>query len=242
MKYKRFKNQEHEHMADVQHQFKAKYDESTDSTKLVIYGEIGDYWWDSTSAADVERALRDVTSKTIHVHLNSGGGDAFDGIAIYNQLKNHDAEIIIHIDGLAASAASIIAMAGDKVYMNTGSMKMVHEASTIAFGTKADITKTLGALTGIDTSLVDIYMNRFKGEREEMETLLVNETWMTVSEAIAFGFADEEVEVLDPDATAKKAEQYKASLLDRFKKVEPVKPAASAKQNMLSQFKRSSNE
>lgn len=238
MKRKRFKNQELAHMADVQHEFKAQYDADADSTKLVIYGEIGDYWWDSTSAADVDRALKDVTSKTIHVHLNSGGGDAFDGIAIYNQLKNHAAEVVIHIDGLAASAASIIAMAGDKVYMNAGSMLMIHEASTFAYGTKADINKTLGALTGLDASLVDVYMTRFAGDREEVETLLTNETWMTASESITFGFADEEVEVEDPTVVAKQAEQFKNNLLERFKKTEPLKPVASTTTNMLDRFKR----
>lgn len=187
---KRFKNEQANKMASaIKHDFKAEV--NGDTTEITIYGDIGESWWgESISSNDIKNALKDVTTETITIHLNSPGGDAFDGIAIYNQLKNHDAKVIAYVDGLAASAASIIAMAADELIMNTGSMLMIHEASTFTWGTKADIKKTLNALEGIDKSIADIYMTRFNGERNELENLVESETWFTASEAVDVGLAD----------------------------------------------------
>jgi ATP-dependent Clp protease protease subunit len=187
---KRFKNEQANKMAAaIKHEFKAEATEGT--TEITIYGDIGESWWgESISANDIKNALKDVTTDTITIRLNSPGGDAFDGIAIYNQLKNHSAKVIAHVDGLAASAASIIAMAADELIMNTGSMLMIHEASTFAWGTKSDIQKTLNALEGIDKSIADIYMTRFNGDLEELNTLVESESWFTANEAVEVGLAD----------------------------------------------------
>jgi len=236
-RFKRFKTEKYNGMAEVSHNFKVE--ETDDGSKITIYGEIGDFWWDATSASDIEKVLRNVTSENIEVHINSPGGDAFDGIAIYNQLKDHPAKITVYIDGLAASAASIIAMAADELIMNTGSMLMIHEAWTFAFGSKGDIKKTLNALEGIDKSLADIYMTRFQGERSEVETMLVNETWFTSSEAVEVGLADRVNEVeeeVDP-------EEFKNNVLQRFRQIikEPIvpeEPIVASKSNVLDRFKR----
>ncbi|WJE51161.1 Clp protease ClpP [Bacillus cereus] len=212
---RRYKNEKYSHLANVQHSFKAE--ETSDTSTITIYGSIGESWWgESTSAKDIENALNNVKSDTVTIHLNSGGGDVFDGIAIYNQLKNHSAKVIVHVDGLAASAASLIAMAADELIMNTGSMLMIHEASTFAWGSKTEIQKTLNALEGIDKSIADIYMTRFEGERSEIETMIENETWFTASEAIEIGLADkvdetkEDDEELDP-------EEFKNNFLQKFR-------------------------
>lgn len=230
---KRFKNDKYNELATVNHQFKAEAGDT--SSTLTIYGDIGESWWgDSTSAKDVESALKNVTSDTITVHLNSPGGDVFDGIAIYNQLKNHSAKVVIIVDGLAASAASLIAMAADELIMNTGSMLMIHEASTFAWGTKADIRKTLNALEGIDKSIADIYMTRFEGERSEVETMITNETWFTASEAVEVGLADKVNEEVEEELNA---EDFKNSVLAKFRKQkDPV--AASTNKNILAKFRR----
>lgn len=237
MKMRCFKNEKFNQMAEISHEFKAEISEDTNSSMLTIYGDIGESWWnESTSALDVERELKNITSDTITVKLNSGGGDVFDGIAIYNQLKNHSAEIIVQVDGLAASAASLIAMAADTLIMNTGSMMMIHEASTVAWGTKADIKKTLNALEGIDKSIADIYMTRFKGERSEIVTLIENETWFTSNEAMDVGLADEVNEVKEETVDP---EEYKNSILARLRKKEqPAQVAASSNKNILEKFKR----
>ncbi|MBC6973053.1 Clp protease ClpP [Bacillus sp. Xin] len=227
---RRYKNEKYSHLANVQHSFKAE--ETEDTSTITIYGSIGESWWgDSTSAKDIEDALKNVKSDTVTIHLNSGGGDVFDGIAIYNQLKNHSSKVVIHVDGLAASAASLIAMAADELIMNTGSMLMIHEASTWAWGTKSDIQKTLNALEGIDKSIADIYMTRFEGERSEIETMIENETWFTASEAVEIGLADkvneakEEEEELDP-------EEFKNNFLQKFrnkkKQSEPSEPIVAS--------------
>jgi ATP-dependent Clp protease, protease subunit len=234
---KRFRNEKYNHLSSVEHQFRAEVKD--DVTNLTIYGEIGEsFWGDSVSAKDVEEAIKNVTTNTIKVNVNSPGGDVFAGIAIYNQLKNHPAKVIIENDGLMASAASVLGMAADELIMNTGSMLMIHEAWTWAMGTKADIKKTLNALEGIDKSLADIYMTKFQGERSEIENMIVNETWFTASEAVDAGLADKVNEVkeqedeLDP-------EEYKNSILARLRNKSGTQVAASANnKNVLAKFRR----
>ena len=246
MKMRRFKNEKMNKMPEIPKVFKNEVSADGSQAKLTIYGDIGESWWgDSISAVDVKEALNGVDAKQIDVHINSYGGDVFDGVAIYNQLKNHPAEISVYVDGLAASAASLIAMAGDKITMNTGSQLMIHEASTFAYGNKGDIQKTLGALESIDKSIVDIYMTRYTGEREEIETMLKGETWFTSNEAVDIGLADAEEETVTDAAVDPEA--YKNSILERFrnKKRNPETTvtldgvvAASAKPNLLNKFKR----
>jgi ATP-dependent Clp protease, protease subunit len=197
---KRFKNEKYNKIAnEIKHEFKAETKGST--TEITIYGDIGEsFWGESVSASDIKNALRDIETESITIRLNSPGGDAFDGISIRNTLKDHKAKVTVIVDGLAASAASIIAMGADEVIMNTGSMMMIHEASTFAWGTKADIKKTLNALEGIDKSIADIYMTRFNGDLEELNSLVESETWLTANETVEKGFADKVNEVKDDDA------------------------------------------
>lgn len=201
-------------MSEIAHKFEASDVTNGDvsAKEITIYGDIGDFWWDSTSANDVKRVLKDSPESDVIVNLNTPGGDVFEGIAIYNILKSHKGHVTINIDGWAASAGSIIAMAGDVINMRIGTILMIHEAWTVAMGSKRDISSTLNALETIDTSLADIYMTRFKGERNEVEKFIENETWFSASDAIAFGFADSEIEEGETDP-----EEFKNSVLARFK-------------------------
>jgi ATP-dependent Clp protease, protease subunit len=229
---KRFKNEKYNSLPKIDRVFKAEaLDE--DSAKLIIYGDIGESWWgDYITASDVERVLKELTTNTLHVHINSYGGDVFEGIAIYNLLKNHKAKIVIHIDGVAASAASLIAMAGDDIISGTGAMIMVHEAWTYAYGNKTDIQKVLNSLIGIDKSIVDIYMTRFTGERSEMETFVRNETWFTSDEALEFGLVDKVTnDTQDDDETD--SDDFKNSVLERIRAKK-----ANENNNILNKFKR----
>jgi ATP-dependent Clp protease, protease subunit len=237
---KRFKNEKmNEEATKIEHKFKAET--KTDVSEIHIYGDIGESWlWDSVSANDVKDALKEIEGDVV-IRINSPGGDAFDGIAIYNQLKNHNGKITVYVDGWAASAASIIAMAADELIMNTGTMLMVHEAWTFAYGNKTDIEKTVNALKGLDASLADIYMTRFKGERSEIETFMKNETWFTASEAVEVGLADKVNESAEELEVANKmdSEEFKNSILQRFRQnQEPA--AANANKNILNNFKRQS--
>lgn len=169
--------------------------------QIDIDGEItSSEWRDSdTSAAGFRndlKALGDID--VINLHINSPGGEVFEGIAIYNMLKQHKAYINVYVDGLAASIASVIAMAGDTVYMPENSMLMLHNPSTIVFGNADDLRKEADDLDKITQSVLTSYLDKAgdKLEEEQLSEILDNETWLSASEALDFGLADE---VLQPN-------------------------------------------
>lgn len=214
--------------------------------KLSIYGSIGG-WFSENNAESVRRKLQDVKAEKIHVHINSGGGSAFDGVAICNMLKQHTAEIIIHIDGWAASAASVIAMAGDKIIMPSNTMMMIHQASTIEYGNADLFEKTAKDLRKIDSALAASYKGRFVGTEEELKQLLKDETWLTADEAVALGLADEvadEIEIDDTQEDEEEVENFKEDLVAKYatqtkkqsKEPEQVPAVASAKGNLNKLF------
>ncbi|UFU00363.1 Clp protease ClpP [Radiobacillus kanasensis] len=191
---------------------------------LYIYGPIGSYFYSDNSAQGIQRKLQNVDADKIHVHINSPGGSAFDGVAIGNILKNHKAEIIVHIDGWAASAASVIAVAGDKVIMPENTMMMIHRAATFEYGNATVFEKTAADLRKIDISLAASYKKRFVGEESELEQLLDEETFLTAEEAVAFGLADvvgEEIEIqdledIDVDEDDTEPENIKEKLVAKY--------------------------
>ncbi|WP_188942894.1 head maturation protease, ClpP-related [Virgibacillus salexigens] len=206
-------------------------DDDKKEVKLYIYGPIGGFLFSDNSAQGIKRQLQNVDAETIHVHINSPGGSAFDGVAIANQLKQHKAEIIVHIDGWAASAASVIAMAGDKIIMPENTMMMIHRASTIKIGNAATFEKTASDLRKIDTSLAASYKKRFVGEDSELNQLLDDETFLTADEAVAFGLADvvgEEIEIKDledlDNDEEEEPENFKESLVAKYAAQAQKKP------------------
>lgn len=159
---------------------------------LTLNGFVGGKGWfddEFISAKDVRKSLDDVTTDIV-IKLNSPGGDVFAGVEIYNYLKSLKNKVTIEVTGVAASAASLIAMSGDEVVMRTGATMMIHEASTFAYGNKKEIQKTLNALEAIDDSIADIYVERTSLSHDEVSNMLNEETWLTADEAIKLGFAD----------------------------------------------------
>ncbi|HDX9689647.1 head maturation protease, ClpP-related [Bacillus thuringiensis] len=215
--------------------------------KLTVYGSIGG-WFSENNAEAVRRKIQDVKAEKIHVHINSGGGSAFDGVAICNQLKQHSAEIIVHIDGWAASAASVIAMAGDKIIMPSNTMMMIHQASTFEYGNADLFEKTARDLRKIDSALTASYKKRFVGTDEELKQLLKDETWLTAEEAVALGLADEiadEIEIDDTqeDEEVEVVENFKEDLVAKYMKQpnnqnpkEPIQEPVNTKQNLSTLF------
>ncbi|EJR95254.1 MULTISPECIES: head maturation protease, ClpP-related [Bacillus cereus group] len=215
--------------------------------KLTVYGSIGG-WFSENNAEAVRRKIQDVKAEKIHVHINSGGGSAFDGVAICNQLKQHSAEIIVHIDGWAASAASVIAMAGDKIIMPSNTMMMIHQASTFEYGNADLFEKTARDLRKIDSALAASYKKRFVGTDEELKQLLKDETWLTAEEAVALGLADEiadEIEIDDTqeDEEVEVVENFKEDLVAKYMKQpnnqnpkEPIQEPVHTKQNLSTLF------
>lgn len=210
--------------------------------KLSIYGFIGGW---RNSAENILRQIENADVEEIHVHINSGGGSAFDGIAIGNILKNHKAKVVIHIDGWAASAASIIAMAGDEIVMPSNTMLMIHQASTFEYGNAEAFEKTAKDLRKVDKAVTASYRNRFVGSEDELTELLKDETWLNADEAVALGFADtvtDEIEIVEPDESQEEPENLKESLVAKYaaqqNKPEPKEPEqkTAPKQNLSALF------
>lgn len=189
--FKSFKNQSYvEQLQKVERKFETFYNEAANSTELTIYGIIGDSWWeDSVSASDIDNALKSISGDIV-ININSPGGDAFDGISIFNRLKRHEGKVTIHVDGWACSAASVIAMAADELIMGLGSMLMIHEASNFVWGTKTDMRKEAEVLEELEEGIIDIYMTKANISREEIRQMVDDETWFSAKRAVEIGLAN----------------------------------------------------
>lgn len=179
---------------------------------------------------NVKNTLDEAGGKDITVHLNSYGGDVFAGISIYNMLRNYSGKVTIHIDGIAASAASVIAMAGETIKMPATTQMMVHKAWTFAAGNADDFRKTADDMDKIDSSILEAYKERFVGTEEELKALIENETYLTAEECKAFGFCDEDQA---DEEGAGGEEDIKNTLLSKY-----MNSAQKNKKNVLGAFKR----
>lgn len=175
---------------------------SASQAEILIYDPIGANWFgDGFTAKQFVHdlaALGDV--RDIMVRINSPGGEVFDGFAIYNALKNHPAQVHVQIDGLAASIASVIAMAGDLVTMGTGTMLMIHDPWSLAMGDADTMRERADMLDQVKEGILDAYASRTHMDRAELAALMAAETWLTVDDAIAQGFADERIAAAEPAA------------------------------------------
>ena len=159
------------------------------STELFVYGDIADsVYWDEVGAKEFVADLSKVTSNDITVRINSGGGSVFAGFAMYNSLKQHKANVTVRIDGLAASAASIIAMAGDKIIMPTGSLMMIHNSWTLASGNAEGLRDVAEVLSKVDESMLNVYKAKTGLDEATIKDLMDKESWMTPLEAKELGF------------------------------------------------------
>lgn len=166
--------------------------EDNAEAEILIYDEIGkSLFGDGVSAEELINELKDIAADTIHVRINSVGGQVFEGLAIYNALERHKANVITHVDGLAASIASIIAMAGDEVHIAENAFLMIHEAHGVAIGTATDMVEMAATLEKVGESLVGIYSKRTGRSGAEIATWMAAETWFNAEEALEFGFVDE---------------------------------------------------
>ncbi len=159
--------------------------------ELVLYGFVGDdYWGDGFSATGVIDALAEIGRDTdVTVRLNSGGGYANEGIAIYNALATHRGEVAIVVDALAASAASVIAMAGDTITMRAGALMMIHDPAAVTWGDAAAHEKTKSQLDKLGDAMAGIYADRCEGNADEIRAEMREEIWLTGAEAVERGLA-----------------------------------------------------
>lgn len=168
-------------------------------TKVPIKGEIVDndtatvYDWlgyDAVSPKKVENILNDADDDEIEVDVASGGGDVFAASEIYTMLKNFAGKVVVNIQGLAASAASVIAMAGDVVNMSPTAQMMIHKAWTITIGNSDDLDHDSKMMDTTDQSIVNAYEAKTGLKRDEILKMMADETWMTAQDAVDKGFAD----------------------------------------------------
>lgn len=164
-------------------------DEDKREAEVFVYGDIGG-WFDGVTAEDFAKEVAGLDVDSITVQLNSGGGVVFDGVAIYNALAQHKARVIVNITGIAASIASVIAMAGDEIRIAEGAHIMIHKPWSFAIGDANDMRKEAEVLDKLESGIIDIYEARTGKGRKELENWVAAETWFKGSEAVDAGFAD----------------------------------------------------
>jgi ATP-dependent protease ClpP protease subunit len=175
---------------------------SSNAATLDIYDEIG-FW--GVTAQDFSAQLKSVTAPSITVHINSPGGDVFDGIAILNALRSHPATVNVVVDGVAASAASFIAMAGDSITMAPNSTMMIHDASGVCMGNAADMESMAGLLDKMSDNIASVYASRAGGTTAQWRDAMRGEQWYTADEAVTAGLADRVSEARHTDESSVKA-------------------------------------
>lgn len=175
--------------------FRLKNSADGETADLYIYDEIVPQyiaeWFGGISAQGLIEQLDGITASTINVRINSPGGSVFESVAIYNTLVSHSATINVYVDALAASGASIIAMAGDKVIMMVGSQMMIHDAIGVEMGNAAEMRQMADFLDKQSDNIASIYVNKAGGNVEDWRNIMLAETWMFAQEAVELGLADE---------------------------------------------------
>ncbi|CAM5718226.1 ATP-dependent Clp protease proteolytic subunit [Streptomyces fumanus] len=162
-----------------------------DEAELLLYDEIGG-WWGCT-ADQLIADLRGITAPRMRVRVNSPGGSVFEGVAIANALRSHPASVTVQVDGIAASIASVIAMAGDRIEMAPNTMLMIHDASGVCLGNAADMEEMAELLDLISDNIADAYAARAGGTREQWRERMRAETWYLPEDAVENGLADEAI-------------------------------------------------
>jgi ATP-dependent Clp protease protease subunit len=165
---------------------------------VMLYDEIGMF---GITAKEFKTRLDGIKAKTINLRVNSPGGDVFDGLAIYNALREHPAKVITHVDGVAASISSVIAMAGDEVRMAENAFLMVHNPWSLVMGSAADLRKEADLLDKVGGSLVMAYVEKTGMSAEQVQSLMDAETWFTAEEADVAGFVDSVIQPEDKKTT-----------------------------------------
>lgn len=172
---------------------------------LQLFGAVGIVWDEGFTVSDVAAALAEHGEGDLTVRINSGGGIATDGMAIYSLLKTHPGEITMIVDGVAASAASLIAMASDKRQIMDGAMLMIHDPATITIGNAAEHEKNTAFLHKLADNFAGVYARAADIKPAAAREIMKAETWYTAQEAKAAGFV---TEVLADKAQAKAAFDY----------------------------------
>jgi ATP-dependent protease ClpP protease subunit len=204
---------------------KAAAGKKADTAKVYIFDEIS--MW-GVSAQQFVRDVAALDVSTIELHLNSPGGSFFEGVAIMNTLKDHKASVSVRVDGLAASAASVIAMGGDEVVMAAGSQMMIHEASIIALGKVDDLNKAVKQLSAINATMANLYQDKAGGTVEEWAAAMAEETWYLAQEAVDAGLADRLDAAVPEDTTVAAMARFDLSVFAHAGRADAPAPYSPA--------------
>ncbi|MGQ4349695.1 head maturation protease, ClpP-related [Streptomyces sp. SAS_275] len=228
-----------EHGIEAQSWYRITNAADETEAEVMLYDEIGG-WYGSTADQFIAD-LRGVTAPNLRVRINSPGGSVFEGIAIANALRSHPGNVIVQVDSVAASIASVIAMAGDRVEMAPNSMLMIHDASGLCMGNASDMEEMAQLLALISDNIADAYTAKAGGTREDWRAAMQAETWYLPDDAVEAGLADvalavpksgepvEQPEEEEPDmARAWDLAAYGYAGPDRREAPKPGPPAAKA--------------
>ena len=171
---------------------------------VYVYDEIG-YW--GVTPEDFVKELNNLSADTVHIRFNSPGGSVFDGTAMFNAIKQHKSKTVAHVDGLAASIASVIALGADEVVMAENAFMMIHEPWSMVMGNSDDMREEADLLDKVGGTIMNTYVKKTSMKESEIKDLVRSETWMTAEEALEMGFVDS----IEEDTGDEKA---KATLFD----------------------------
>ncbi|HBU7961155.1 TPA: Clp protease ClpP, partial [Klebsiella pneumoniae] len=183
---------------------------SDNDNSISIFDVVGrDYWDEGVTAKRISGALRSMNGADVTVNINSPGGDMFEGLAIYNLLREYEGRVTVKVLGIAASAASIIAMAGDDIQIGRGAFLMIHNCWVYAMGNRHDFAELAQSLEPFDTAMADIYAARSGLDIAAVQKLMDTESYIGGSDAVAKGLADS---LLSADAVSDGDESPAAAL------------------------------
>jgi ATP-dependent protease ClpP protease subunit len=170
--------------------------------EILLYDEIGEWW--GKSAKDFVKEIKDLGDiSNITLRINSAGGEVFDAQTMYSYLRTHKAHKTVRIDGLAASAASFLAMAGDKIIMPANAMMMIHNPVMFSWGEAEDMRKAANFLDKVRDTIAAVYVAKTGLDQNKIKSMMDEETWMTANEALSLGFCDETDEAIEIAACAR---------------------------------------
>jgi len=178
-----------QHGIEAQSWYRITNAADSDEAEVMLYDEVGG--WFGATADQFIADLRGITAPNLRVRINSPGGSVFEGVAIANALRSHPANVTVQVDGIAASIASVIAMAGDRVEMAPNTMLMIHDASGVCLGDASDMEEMAELLDLISDNIADAYASRAGGTREQWRDRMRAETWYLPEDAVDAGLADE---------------------------------------------------
>lgn len=215
----------------------------TSDNTISVYDVIGSDPWtgEGVTAKRIAGALRAIGARAdVVVNINSPGGDMFEGLAIYNLLREHEGKVTVKVLGLAASAASIIAMAGDEVQVARSGFLMIHNAWVVSIGNRHDLRDVADTLEPFDRAMADIYATRSGADQKAVQKLMDAETWMGGSDAVEQGFADA---LLDADQVEEGAQANAGLTVRRIESAlrQSGLPRSEA-MRLISEFKSSLSE